>query len=144
MGTTINTSAAVTGSSSQIITEAAGNVLNKDDFLKLLTTELRYQDPLQPLDNKDFIAQMAQFSSLEQMNNVADAVKDLKNELIGQYQQGALTQGAVLIGKQVTGADADGNVITGTVDSVKMLDGIVRLVIGAQTLDLTQVTEVKP
>ncbi|MHB1404962.1 MAG: flagellar hook capping FlgD N-terminal domain-containing protein [Desulfitobacteriaceae bacterium] len=144
MGTTINTSAAVTGSSSQIITEAAGNVLNKDDFLKLLTTELRYQDPLQPLDNKDFIAQMAQFSSLEQMNNVADAVKDLKNELIGQYQQGALTQGAVLIGKQVAGADADGNVITGTVDSVKMLDGIVRLVIGAQTLDLTQVTEVKP
>lgn len=144
MGTTINTSAAVTGSSSQIITEAAGNVLDKDDFLKLLTTELRYQDPLQPLDNKDFIAQMAQFSSLEQMNNVADAVKDLKNELIGQYQQGALTQGAVLIGKQVTGADADGNVITGIVDSVKMLDGIVRLVIGAQTLDLTQVTEVKP
>ncbi|WP_460000553.1 flagellar hook capping FlgD N-terminal domain-containing protein [Paradesulfitobacterium aromaticivorans] len=140
----INTSAAVTGSSSQIITKAAGNVLNKDDFLKLLTTELRYQDPLQPLDNKDFIAQMAQFSSLEQMNNVADAVKDLKNELIGQYQQGALTQGAVLIGKQVTGADADGNVITGIVDSVKMLDGIVRLVIGAQTLDLTQVTEVKP
>lgn len=144
MGTTINTSAAVTGSSSQIITEAAGNVLDKDDFLKLLTTELRYQDPLQPMDNKDFIAQMAQFSSLEQMNNVADAVKDLKNELIGQYQQGTLTQGAVLIGKQVTGADADGNVITGIVDSVKMLDGIVRLVIGAQTLDLTQVTEVKP
>lgn len=144
MGTTINTSATVSGASNQVLTEAVDKIMGKDDFLKLLTTELRYQDPLQPMDNKDFIAQMAQFSSLEQMNNVADAIESLKSELIGQYQQGALTQGAILIGKQVAGTDADGNIITGIVDRVQMLDGIVRLVIGEQTLDLTQVTEVKP
>ncbi len=42
--------------------------IDKDAFLKLFMTQLQYQDPLSPMDNKDFIAQMAQFSSVEQLN----------------------------------------------------------------------------
>ena len=47
--------------------------IDKDAFLKLFMTQLQYQDPLSPMDNKDFIAQMAQFSSVEQLTNIADS-----------------------------------------------------------------------
>lgn len=48
----------------------SGSQLGKEDFLRLLTVQLRYQDPLNPLSDTDFIAQMAQFSSLEQLQNM--------------------------------------------------------------------------
>ena len=50
----------------------ASQELGKDDFLKLLITQLSHQDPTNPMDNTALIAQMAQFSSLEQMNNMAN------------------------------------------------------------------------
>ncbi len=52
----------------------ANQTLDKDAFLKLMTTQLRYQNPMEPMDNKEMIAQMAQFSSVEQLNNMASAM----------------------------------------------------------------------
>jgi len=47
-----------------------GDVMGKDDFMKLLLMQMRHQDPLKPVDNQDMLAQLAQFSSLEQMSNL--------------------------------------------------------------------------
>ena len=53
--------------------------MDKDDFLKILITQLTTQDPSQPMQDKDFIAQMAQFSSLEQMTNMAASFGKVSN-----------------------------------------------------------------
>jgi len=53
------------------------NSLGKDDFLNLLITQLTHQDPLDPTDDTEFIAQMAQFSTLEQITNVASSMDNL-------------------------------------------------------------------
>jgi flagellar basal-body rod modification protein FlgD len=69
----------------------------KDDFLKLFITQLKYQDPLNPLDGKDMTAQLAQFSSLEQLNNIKMQLQDLL--LFQNSLQNTLTVN--LIGKKV-------------------------------------------
>ncbi|MGL4739096.1 MAG: flagellar hook assembly protein FlgD [Cellulosilyticaceae bacterium] len=62
--------------------------MDKDAFMQLLVTQLRYQDPMNPMDNQEMMAQMAQFSALEQMMNVANAVnKQMAHSMIGDFVQ---------------------------------------------------------
>lgn len=124
----------------QAVSNAVNQTLGKDDFLKLLITELKNQDPMNAVDDKDFIAQMAQFSSLEQMNNMTESVNNLATTMYSLYSQSLLTQGAALIGKQVVGEDNDGNSIQGIVDSVKWSSMGLQLQIGDKLLDLADVT----
>jgi flagellar basal-body rod modification protein FlgD len=116
--------------------------MDKDTFLKLLSAQLRYQDPMNPVDNSQFLAQTAQFTSLEQMTNLANATKE---NLFGTQ----MNQGVQMIGKTVTyqpPADLDGVLppsATGTVDAVVVEDNKVLLKIGANRVPVTQVSEVK-
>lgn len=57
------------------MTEAANSTVNKDEFLTLLITQLQYQDPLEPMDNAEFVSQVTQFSSLEQLISIREAVE---------------------------------------------------------------------
>ena len=62
------------------------NELSKDAFIQLLVTQMRYQDPLNPMDNSEMIAQLAQFTALEQMMNVAQgSQRQLANSMVGKY-----------------------------------------------------------
>src|SRR5512146_3329236 len=74
------------------------NTLGKDDFLKLLTAQLSNQDPLQPVDNQAFIAQLAQFSSLEQLQGVSSRLDSL---LLATASSNQL-EAASLVGKTVS------------------------------------------
>lgn len=84
--------------------------LGKDDFIKILITQLTHQDPTAPMEDKEFIAQMAQFSSLEQMTNMAQDFNRLANLLSGGEATGSL-------GKSVELTEGD-QVIKGVVKAV--------------------------
>ena len=82
--------------------------LGKDDFLKLLMTQMTHQDPTEPMDNSQFIAQMAQFSSLEQMYNVSNGF----NKMAGIMQS---NEAAGTLGKVVE-LDVEGEKVSGVVE----------------------------
>lgn len=98
-------------SQSQTMTQSLG----KDDFLKLLVMQLRYQDPMNPMDGTEFASQLAQFSSVEQLSNINTNLTDsLKvNNLLSQSINNALS--ATMIGNQVS-ATSDTFHYDGTTD----------------------------
>jgi len=82
--------------------------LGKDDFLKLLLTQLSHQDPTNPVQDKDFIAQMAQFSTLEQMKNIASGIQRMESK-----------QSYSVVGKLVSGPDlVTGDDVTGIAGAI--------------------------
>jgi flagellar basal-body rod modification protein FlgD len=106
------------------ISDSTNDILDKDDFLRLLMTELTNQDPLSPMDNKDFINQMTQFSTMEQMTNMASSLNNLEAGLSSMFQHSLLNEGAALIGKQVAGMNSTGDkLIEGIVEAVSWLEG---------------------
>lgn len=90
-------------SASQVapISNAAQDIMGKDDFLQLLVTQLRHQDPMSPMENMDFIAQLAQFSSLEQMQNMNSTLNDSIDTDMTMAQSINNSMVTGLIGKEV-------------------------------------------
>lgn len=98
--------------------------LGKDEFIKILMTQLQNQDPLNPMEDKDFIAQMATFSQLEQTMNMASSIDMLvQNQLVSP-----VIQYSHMIGKEVSyeSKDEETNekeIITAKVVAVSQRDG---------------------
>lgn len=126
---------------------AGSSELSKDAFLKLLVTELRYQDPMNPKEDKEFIAQMAQFSSLEQMQNMSQGFSGL--------------QGAAMLGKTISAEVRDpknpvvAKLVSGVVQGTVLENGKTKLLINGievvngkaqsvsgQKVDLSEIREV--
>ena len=100
------------------------NELDKDAFLSLLVTQMQYQDPLSPMDNTEYLAQLAQYSSLEQMTNVASKLGDVYS-LVENIDSSVLVgQLSGMIGKDIQWTSSDGKTFyEGTVSGVSVTDG---------------------
>ncbi|MCO4855927.1 flagellar hook capping protein [Herbaspirillum sp. WGmk3] len=94
-------------------TMSQANSLNMQDFLKILLTQLNYQDPMKPVDNQQFMAQLAQFTSLEQTQKLNTKIDQLIST------QAAL-QSVGLIGRMVDITDTSGSTVTGTVKALSL------------------------
>lgn len=106
--------------------------MGKDQFMQLLVTQLKYQDPLNPMDNQEMMAQMAQFTALEQMKNVADASnKQLATSMVGKYVEYTYTDD-----------NGDTTSTVGKVDHVTIKGSETLLGIGDKEITMTDVSKV--
>lgn len=116
-----------------VTTSTSESSLGKDAFLQLLVTQLQYQDPLNPMDNTEFVSQMAQFTSLEQMQNLnATMTNSQAYAMIGRNVY-------ALSYNETTGKYSE---VMGTVDSVTIKSGTPYLIIGDKEVAYADVQDV--
>lgn len=116
------------------------SALGKDQFLKLLITQLRHQDPINPIDDKEFIAQLAQFSSLEQMQNLNTNLGEM---MFAQQKLTALGQATQMIGKEVELFTKDGESLFGKVSGVQFRDGWPSIIVNGKLYDFGEVVAIR-
>jgi flagellar basal-body rod modification protein FlgD len=120
---------AIQPTSKSTVSSAFG--LGKDDFFKLFLSQLANQDPMNPVDNKTFIDQLAQFSMIDTLQSVKTALEGTQ-----------LAQASNMLGKEIQGVDIAGKAITGVVDHVLQVDGKLLLKIGDRAVSPDSVDSV--
>jgi flagellar basal-body rod modification protein FlgD len=132
-------SSATNGSTAQAATNAFG--LSFESLLKIILTQLTYQDPLKPMENFEFVSQLAQFSQIQQGQVISDSLSRLVSAQ-------STTQATGLLGR-VVDIDAGSTTLVGTVKTVSFLNGDARITIqtpAGQTisnLSLTSVSQIR-
>ncbi len=109
--------------------------LGQEDFFKLLTTQLASQDPLAPMEDTAFIAQMANFSELEMISELNDNFSNFTKSQDFLSAQG-------MIGKQVTML-IDGREISGTAESLELIDGTIRVFVDGAGYNIDSVFRIE-
>ncbi|MCM1245659.1 MAG: hypothetical protein NC293_08475 [Roseburia sp.] len=120
-------------SSTETTSREVGGDLGKEEFLQLLVTQMKNQDPLEPEKDTDFIAQLAQFSALEQMQNL--------NETATNSQAFGLVGKSVIL--NTTSANGQVNEVSGVVDYITMKNGKAQLSINGQLYSIDDLVTVK-
>ena len=134
---TVSATEAVTPATTGMYQSSATSATSDDKemFLNLMVAQLRYQDPMNPADSGEFLAQNAQFTALEKMQDIADQTTAL---LSAQISFGA----SGLVGRYVTYLDADGASVSGLVGSVTYDANGPMLVVDGANVTLGQVQAV--
>ncbi len=120
-----------TSSSTSSSTSGTGG-LGESDFLSLLVAQLKNQDPLNPMSDTDFIAQLANFSSLQQMTSVNTNVSSL-------LQQQGISNATAMLGKQVQTSDGKSGIVT----QVSMDSGQASIYVGTNKYSLSDITSIQ-
>ena len=115
---------------------SGNNNLGKDAFFKILITQLKNQDPLNPMKDRQFISQMAEFSSLEKNEKIYSLLED-------KLSSNQVIDNSNLIGKEIT-ADVEGVEMSGIVNAVKSSDDKVLAVLDSGSeIDINKINQVK-
>lgn len=127
----------VSGEAKKVKESSEQNGLNKDEFLQLLVGQLKNQNPLSPVGSQEFMSQMAAFSTLEQVTNLAVSNEELNGMI-------STNQSLSLVGHQVTYMKEDGTTAEGTVESLDFSEEGSSLTIGGVSgISPGQVSQVK-
>jgi flagellar basal-body rod modification protein FlgD len=131
---TSNLSPEIQKALSGITIKSNKNTLTQDDFLHLLTVQLQNQDPLKPMEDAQFMGQMAQFAALEQ-------TKELNTTMTNLGQSLTLTSAQQFLGMKITVND-NGTMITGLCSSVKQVNGATQVVVNGTPYTTDKIAEV--
>ena len=124
-------------SASQTAARLPQKALGQDDFLKLLAVQFQVQDPMKPMEDTAFIAQMAQFSALEQSSALARDMTALRGD-----QQRAVAN--TYLGHRVTVDAGEGASVTGDVTAIDASGGEPKLIVAGNSYSLSAVLRVEP
>jgi flagellar basal-body rod modification protein FlgD len=116
-----------TGSSAQ-------SSLSREDFMNILLAEMSHQDPLNPVDNQEFLSQLAQLQTLEATSALSDGIASL-------VALGRLSAAGQLVGMTVRGAGTDGEEIAGTVEKILVRGTQVSVSVNGAEVPLERITE---
>jgi len=117
-------------------TATGNNTIDKEAFLKLLTAQLKYQDPLNPLKDTEFIGQLTAMTTLEQIMNMNSTLEDLATY---QIYSNALMIGSTIIGKTVVTTDGTEYIVKG----IAIEEGKLKINVGDSYISMNQIKEIK-
>ncbi|MBR2525345.1 hypothetical protein IKE67_02655 [bacterium] len=136
--------------------KTTNDITDSNMFLKLMLKQMEQQDPTEPTDNSQWLAQMAQYSSLEAMNNLNAAFSEVSDKISALSDSvtsgNVISQTLSLVGKEVTvsipTADNDGNIyysdVTGNVDEVSFENGDGVIKVNGQNYSLSSIKSIRP